>query len=59
MKETFGTGYKIREWDFDPALKNQLAVSSTGYQAILWFRDNARKVYRGKEEDIAQYCAAP
>lgn len=59
MQEIFGSGYEIRNWDFNPALKNDLAVSSTGYKAILWFKDNGRKVYRGKEEDIAQHCSAP
>ncbi len=54
-----GSGFDIRGWEFQPALKNSIAVSSRGYSDILWYRKNGRLVYRGTDEDKAEYCPAP
>ncbi len=55
-KAIHGSGFDIREWKFDPAIKDELGISTSGYSDILFFRDGGR-VYLGTEDDIAKYCA--
>jgi len=57
--EIFGSGYDIRQWRFQPALKGGERISSRGYKDVVWFVRNGQKVYRGTPEDVTQYCPAP
>ncbi len=50
-----GSGFDIRSWKFDPAIKNELGISTGGYSDILFYRDGGR-VYLGTEDDAAEYC---
>jgi len=52
----YGTGFDIRSWKFDPAIKDELGISTSGYSDMLWFRKNGR-VYLGTEDDVAEFCA--